>query len=107
LRERPDGSGFPIEKTTTNSDIPCVLRFLLNLCHRPAYRFGLGRDPRGRFRNPRFASFMTATNRKAMDTDIHDAVLRGRKLMRHAFRFALLGGGAWVVLESAKALSVF
>ena len=84
-----------------------MLRFLLNLCHRPAIRFGLRRDPRGKFRDPRFVSFMTQSNRKALDTDFHDAVLRGRKAMRLIFRLALVGGGAWVVLESAKALSVF
>lgn len=84
-----------------------MLRFLLNLCHRPAVRFGLRRDPRGRFRDPRFVSFMTQSNHKALDTDFHDAVLRGRKWMRHLLRLALFGGGAWVVLESAKALSMF
>jgi hypothetical protein len=84
-----------------------VLRFLLNLCHRPAIRFGLLRDPRGRFREPRFVSFMAQSNRKALDTDLHDTVLRGRKFMRNVFRLALAGGCAWIVLESAKALSVF
>ena len=84
-----------------------MLRVLLNLCHRPAIRFGLLRDPRGRFRDPRFASFMLQSNRKSLDTDLHDAVLRGRKMMRNVFRLALVGGVAWVVLESAKALSVF
>jgi hypothetical protein len=84
-----------------------VLRVLLNWCRRPAVRFGLRRDPRGRFRDPRFVSFVAQSNRKMLDTDLHDAVLRGRKIMRHVFRFALVGGCAWVVLESAKALSVF
>jgi hypothetical protein len=83
-----------------------VFRVLLNLCHRPAVRFGLRRDSRGRFRDPRFASFMSQSNRK-LDTDLHDAVLRGRKLIRYGIKFALAGGCAWVVLESAKALSVF
>jgi len=83
-----------------------VFRVLLNLCHRPVYRFGLRRDPRGRFRDPRFASFMAQTNRRH-DTDLHDAVLRGRKVMKTVLRLALLGGGAWIVLESAKAFSVF
>ena len=80
---------------------------LRNLCHRPAIRFGLRQDSRGRFRDPRFVSFMTESNRKALDTDLHDAVLKGRKLMKNVFRLALFGGGAWIVLESAKALSVF
>ena len=84
-----------------------MLRALLNLCHRPAVRFGLRRDPRGRFRDPRFVSFMAQTNRKPLDTDLHDAVLRGRNLMRHLLRLAIAGGCAWVVLESAKALAIF
>ena len=84
-----------------------VLRVLLNLCHRPAIRFGLVRDPRGRFREPRFVSFLSQSNRKVLDTDLHDTVLRGRKLMRNALKFALVGSAAWIVLESAKALSVF
>jgi hypothetical protein len=84
-----------------------VLRALLNLCRRPAIRFGLRRDRRGRFRDPRFASFMAQNNRRSIDTDLHDAVLQGRKLMKHLFRLGLAVGGAWVVLESARALSVF
>ncbi len=84
-----------------------MLRVLLNLCHRPAVRFGLRRDPRGRFRDPRFASFMAEANRKGLDSDFHDTLLRGRKLMRNALRLSVAGGGAWILLESAKALSVF
>ena len=84
-----------------------MLRFLLNLCHRPAIRFGLRRDPRGKFRDPQFVSFMAQSNRKSLDTDFHDAVLRGRKFMRNLFKLAVVGGSAWIVLESAKALSVF
>ncbi len=84
-----------------------MLRFLLNLCHRPSLRFGLRRDPRGRFRDPRFVSFMAQNNRTKLDTDLHDTVLRGRRIMKNVFRLALAGGCAWVVLESAKALAVF
>ena len=84
-----------------------MLRALLNLCNRPAVRFGLRRDPRGRFREPRFASFMAQSNRKVLDTDVHDTVLRGRRLMRNLLKLSVIGGGAWIVLESAKALSMF
>src|SRR4051812_18372982 len=100
-------AAFPLKKPPQSPISPDVFRFLLNLCHRPVYRFGLRRDSRGRFRDPRFVSFMVSTNNKRLDTDLHDAVLRGRKWMRHVFRLALIGGGAWVLLESAKALSVF
>jgi hypothetical protein len=84
-----------------------VLRVLRNLCHRPAIRSGLQRGAGGRFAAPQFASFMARHNHRRIDTDLHDAVLRGRKLMRNLFRFALAGGVAWVVLESARALSMF
>ena len=84
-----------------------MLRVLLNFCHRPAIRFGLRQDPRGRFRDPRFASFMHESNRRPLDTDFHDAVLKGRKLMKNVFRLGIGMGAAWIVLESAKALSVF
>jgi hypothetical protein len=50
---------------------------------------------------------MAQNNRRRTLPDLHDAVLRGRKMVKHVLRFALAGGCAWVVLESAKALSVF
>ncbi|HYP17930.1 MAG TPA: hypothetical protein VEQ65_12030 [Opitutus sp.] len=84
-----------------------MLRFLLNLWHRPALRFGLGRDARSPHRNTCFASFLAENNRRAHDIDLHEAVLRGRKLVRQLLTLSIVGGGAWVAVESAKALSVF
>ena len=84
-----------------------MLRVLLNLCRRPAVRFGLVSDRRSRLRDPRFVSFMAQSNRKTLDTDLHDAVLRGRKLVRQGLTLLVAGGGAWGVIESARALSVF
>jgi hypothetical protein len=78
-----------------------------NLFHRPALRFGLARSSEGRFRDPRFVSFISESNRKALNTDFKDAVLRGRKLVRYALVAALVCGGAWVLVESAHALSMF
>lgn len=84
-----------------------VWRVLQHLFHRPAIRLGLVREPRGPCRNPRFVSFLAQSNRKALDTDFHDAVLRGRKLVRQVLVVLLAGGCAWIALESARALSVF
>lgn len=85
-----------------------MLRFLANLCHRPAIRFGLARDRRGsRLRDPRFVSFMAQTNRRSLDTDLKDTLLRGRKLVRQAVVAAAIAGAAWFALESAQALSIF
>jgi hypothetical protein len=84
--------------------MPSLLR---NLLHRPAVRFGLAKDSRGRFRDPRFVSFIAENNRKTLNTDFQDAVLRGRKIFRLALGAGLAVGGAWVLLESAHALSMF
>ncbi|MFM9080549.1 MAG: hypothetical protein ACKOTE_10550 [Opitutaceae bacterium] len=50
---------------------------------------------------------MAQNNRRRVDTDLLDAVLRSRRLLRNLLKLALAGGGAWVVLESARALSIF
>jgi hypothetical protein len=84
-----------------------MFRALLNSLRRPSLRFGMMRDSRSRLRDPRFVSYLSQSNRKTLDTDFHDRVLRGRKLVRNLFVLALAGGGAWIVVESAKALSVF
>ena len=84
-----------------------MLHRLLSFLRRPALRYGLRRDPRSRLRDQRFVSFLDQHNRRSVDPDFHDTVLRGRKLMKNLLRLAVIGGGAWVVLESAKALSVF
>jgi len=84
-----------------------MLRALLQLFRRPAVRFGLARDARSRFRNPRFASFIAQNNRPTLDTGFQDALLRSRKLLRHALVVAAIGTCAWILLESAKALSMF
>jgi hypothetical protein len=84
-----------------------MISFLKNFFHRPAIRFGLSRDSRGKFRDPRFVSFIAQNNRKTLNTDFQDAVLQGRKLVRYGLVAALVCGGAWIVLESAHALSTF
>lgn len=84
-----------------------MLSLLKSLFHRPAIRFGLARRGHGRFRDPRFVSFISQSNRKALNTDFKDAVLRGRKMFRFALVAALVCGGAWILVESARALSMF
>lgn len=50
---------------------------------------------------------MAENNRSALDPDLRDAALKGRKLVRQLLLALLAGGGAWVVVESARALTVF
>lgn len=73
----------------------------------PRVRFGLAHDNRGRLRDPRFVSFLAQSNRKLVNTDFQDALLRGRKLLRKGALVAAGLAAAWIVVESAKALSVF
>ena len=84
-----------------------MLAIIRNLFHRPAIRFGMARDRRGKFRDPRFVSFIAQSNRKTLNTDLQDAVLQGRKLVRYALVAGVAGAGAWVVLERAHALTIF
>ena len=82
-------------------------RALQNFFHRPVIQLGVMEGMRGPCRNPRFVSFLAQSNVKPLDTHYHDAVLRGRKLMRHVTILLLIGGVAWFAVESARALSVF
>jgi hypothetical protein len=84
-----------------------MLTLVKNLFHRPALRFGLASASQGKFRDPRFVSFISESNRKTLNTDFQDAVLKARKLVRYAMVLAVACAGAWVVLESAHALSMF
>ena len=84
-----------------------MLDFISSLFRRSPVRFGLARDRRSRLRDPRFVSFMAASNRKTLDTDFQDAVLQGRRLFKQALVVVLAAGGIWVVVESARALTLF
>jgi hypothetical protein len=84
-----------------------MVRTLRALFRRPSIRTGLARVPGRRLRDPRFVSFMAASNRKTLDTDFQDAVLQGRRLFKQALVVVLAAGGIWVVVESARALTLF
>jgi hypothetical protein len=84
-----------------------MLRVLKNLFHRRVHRSGMRRDGRSRFRDPRFVSFLASNNRKTLNTDFQDALLRGRRLIKHALVLVAIAGAAWVMLESARAVSLF
>jgi hypothetical protein len=84
-----------------------MFAFFRSVLHPRSLRFGLRTDRRSRFRDPRFASFISHSNRRSLNTDIADALLQGRKYFRHGLVLAAVAGGAWVLIESAKALSMF
>jgi hypothetical protein len=84
-----------------------MLSALRKFLRRPAIRFGLARDARGRFRDPRFVSFLSQNNRKTLNTDFQDAVVRSRMLLKRALILLAAAGAAWFALESVKALAMF
>ena len=83
-----------------------MLRAFANLCRHLPLPWARRRGP-AVTKGARLVSFMAQHNRRPLNTDLRDAALQGRKMMKQLFRAALLGGGAWVAVESAKALSMF
>lgn len=88
-----------------------MLRVLKNLLHRPAIRMGRVDNSRmqtTRIRNAQFVSFISESGTlRPRNTDRYDARLRRQKFIKLAFIAALTGGAAWIVIESAQALSIF
>ena len=60
-----------------------MLRALLHLFPGGSSRRRGEPGPQGRFRSAQFASFMAQNNRRRVDTDLLDAVLRSRRLLRN------------------------
>ncbi len=87
-----------------------MIRSLKRMLHRPAIKLGsLGRKPRSgaQLRNERFVSYLSANNRKRIDTDLQDALLAGRRFARRVAMLAAVAFVAWVVLQSARAIGMF
>jgi len=61
-----------------------------------------------RLRNAQFVSFMSQSDSLApMSTDRYDAKLRRRKWLKATLVLAMVGGLAWVIIESAHAITMF
>lgn len=88
-----------------------LLRMLTNLFRRPPVRMGRVDNSRirtTRIRNAGFVSFITAHGGlRSRNTDHHDARLRRLKLAKLIALTAMSAGGAWIVIESARALTLF
>ncbi|HTQ30721.1 MAG TPA: hypothetical protein VMI53_05875 [Opitutaceae bacterium] len=88
-----------------------MVRVFKNLFHRPAVRFGTVDNSRiatTPIRNSLFISFITETGcYRSRHLDRHEAQMRRRKLVRGALLVALGAASAWVIIESARALTMF
>jgi len=78
--------------------------------HRPAIRMGSIDNSRIRMthtKNAQFVSYLTETGFRRVNGDRYESSLRRRRLLKRLLWVALIGGGAWVVIESARALSMY
>jgi hypothetical protein len=84
---------------------------LKNLFHRPAIRMGRVDNSiiqTTRLRNAQFVSFMSQSDSLApMSLDRYDTKLRRRRRYKTVLIFGMIAGLAWVILESAHAISMF
>jgi hypothetical protein len=87
-----------------------VLRVVRHWFHRPAIRMGSVDNSRirtTRTKNAQFISYLVESGFREVNIGHHEANLRRRRWGKAAL-FCLLGAaGAWVVIESARALSMF
>lgn len=84
---------------------------LKSLFHRPAIRMGRVDNScfqTTRLRNAQFVSFMSQGDSLApMSLDRYDTKLRRRKRFKTALVLGMIAGFAWIVIESAHAISMF
>ena len=88
-----------------------MLYALKNLFHRPAIRMGRVDNSMiqtTRLRNAQFVSFMSQCDSLApMSLDRYDTKLRRRKRLKAVLILGMIAGFAWIVIESAHAISMF
>ena len=80
------------------------------LLRRPAHRAGPclhRRDGGTRTTNGQFVSFLQGTEFRRVNPDLYERSLRRRRVVMAVFTWAAVAGFAWVVIESAQALSMF
>lgn len=82
-----------------------AVRRLLN--HLPRLPGRDGRTRIGNVRDAQRASFMESSGYRTFSADRYDRNLRLRRMARAALYWLTAVGVAWVLLESARAMSVF
>lgn len=88
-----------------------MLYVLKSLFHRPAIRMGRVDNSliqTTRLRNAQFVSFMAQSESLApFASDRYDSKLRWRKRFKFVLLASTIVGLAWVIVESASAISMF
>ena len=88
-----------------------MMRAMLNFLRRPAtphsallHRRDLDRTST---RTAQFISFLDESGFRRIDTDKWERRMRRQRVVAYALLWAMVAGFAWVVIESAQALSLF
>lgn len=88
-----------------------MLYALKSLFHRPAIRMGRVDNSliqTTRLRNAQFVSFMAQSESLApFCADRYESKLRRRKFVKTALVVSLVAGAAWIIIESASAITMF
>lgn len=88
-----------------------MLYAIKSLFHRPAIRMGRVDNSliqTTRLRNAQFVSFMSQSESLApFCTDRYEVRLRRRKFVKVALLASLVVGLAWIIIESASAITMF
>jgi len=87
-----------------------MIQWLSTVLRRPTFRA----DPRlhsrrdfTRTKNSQFLSFLQGTGFRRVNPDLYERSLRRRRTLMAVFTWSAVAGFAWIVIESAQALSMF
>lgn len=88
-----------------------MLRCVLNALRRPAVPHSAllhRRDfDRTSTRNVQFVSFLDQSGFRRIDVNRYERSMRRRRVAAYALLWMMVAGFAWVVIESAQALSIY
>ena len=86
-----------------------MLRVVRRWWYRPAIRMGSVDNSRirtTRTRNAQFISYLVDSGFRQVNADHYEAGLRRRRLAKRILFWLFVVGGAWLVVESARALAM-
>lgn len=88
-----------------------MLYIIKSLFYRPAIRMGRVDNSliqTTRLRNAQFVSFMSQSESLApFCSDRYESKMRRRKWVKAALIVGFIAGAAWIIIESARAISMF
>lgn len=87
-----------------------MLRAMRQWFYRPAIRMWSVDNSRihtTQTKNAQFISYLVESGFRQVNGDRYESSLRRRRLVKGLLFWALVAGGAWILIESARALSMF